>query len=113
MARNCFRFLGFRSFDEVDRLTIREYNLMMEAHAYKQADESHLVHQLAWAINVAGGRKKNGAPVYTKFAQFYDHEKTLKTIKREIQKTKKKGPGDDRFAGVREVIRRQKKRKEE
>ena len=30
-ALSCFRFLGFTSFDQVDRLTIPEYNLLMQA----------------------------------------------------------------------------------
>ena len=31
MAVNCFRYLGFTSFEQVDQLTISQYEIMMEA----------------------------------------------------------------------------------
>lgn len=84
---------------------------MMEAHAYKQVDESFRIHQLAWAITVAGGRKKNGSPAYKKFTQFYNYGKAIKGVEREVKK--QEAPAEDRFAGVREVIRKQMRRNEE
>ena len=86
---------------------------MMEAHAYRQVDEALRLHELAWASVIAGGRKKNGSPVYRKFSQFFNYEKALRAVEKEAQRMKKKGPTEDRFAGVRAVMRRQMKQKEE
>mgnify|MGYP000103802930 CR=1 FL=1 len=34
-AISCFRYLGFTSFEQVDRLTIAQYEIMMEALRYR------------------------------------------------------------------------------
>ena len=35
VAISCFRYLGFTSFEQVDRLTIAQYEIMMEALRYR------------------------------------------------------------------------------
>ena len=50
---SCFRFLGFTSFDQVDRLTIPEYNLLMQAVRLRQVDldyRNHLQAFLSFAV---------------------------------------------------------------
>ena len=52
-ALSCFRFLGFTSFDQVDRLTIPEYNLLMQAVRLRQVDldyRNHLQAFLSFAV---------------------------------------------------------------
>ena len=59
MALSCFRFLGFTSFDQVDRLTIPEYNLLMKAVRLRQEKRV--------------GKHKS-RPVYRTFQKFYDYD---------------------------------------
>lgn len=84
MALNCFRFFGFRSLDEVDHLTIKEYELLCEAEKYKQLDKQKDIALGAWLTFVASAKKKVGKnlkPVYPTFDSFFDYSKELKRMK--------------------------------
>lgn len=59
-ATNCFRYLGFTSFSEVDRLTLPEYQLMMKAVQLREADKDYRSHAQAFLNFAAQGRKRNG-----------------------------------------------------
>ena len=48
IALNCFRYLDFKSFEEVDRLTIPEYELLMEAVQLKWVDADYRNHLQAF-----------------------------------------------------------------
>lgn len=97
-ATNCFRYLGFTSFADVDRLTIPEYQLMMKAAQLREADQDYRNHLQAFLNFAARGRKKNGKPVYARFEKFYNREKVL----RQLQGKKKE---HDRFAGAKIYLR--------
>lgn len=74
---NCFRFLDFKSFAEVDRLTIPEYELLMEAVRLKQVDKDYRNHLQAFLNFSVKAEKKSGKkskPIYDKFKLFYDYE---------------------------------------
>lgn len=45
VAISCFRYLGFTSFEQVDRLTIAQYEIMMEALRYRIVDDEYRAHQ--------------------------------------------------------------------
>ena len=77
VATNCIRHFGM-GFDEIDRLTLPEYELMMNAHALAEIDKDYDRHVRAWLDVVAGATKKDGRPVYKKFSDFFDYEKELK-----------------------------------
>lgn len=100
---NCFRYLDFKSFAEVDRLTIPEYRLLMEAVRYKQVDTDYRNHLQAYLNFAVKAEKKTGKgksrPVYTKFKRFYDYEKQLAEIS---QKDKPKS----RFSGIGKFLKR-------
>lgn len=89
--------MDFKSFAEVDRLTIPEYELLMEAVRLKQIDLDYRNHLVAWLTFIAKAMKKSGKhksePVYDKFKKFYDYEKKIKEVK-------KTGNKKERFAGV-------------
>lgn len=83
---NCFRFFGFKSLDEVDRLTIREYQMLCEAEKYKQVDKQKDIALNAWLTFVASAKKrvgKNLKPVYPTFESFFDYSKELRRMKGE------------------------------
>ena len=99
---NCFRYLDFKSFEEVDRLTIPQYELLMEAVQLKQFDTDYRNHLQAYLNFVVQARKESGkksTPVYKKFRQFYDYEK-------EIEKVTKKGKGKSRLSGIGKLLKK-------
>lgn len=103
VALNCFRYLGFKSFAEVDRLTIPEYELLMEAVRLRQVDMDYRNHLQAFLNFAVKAENKSGKgkskPVYGKFKQFYDYEKELK-------KAKRKGKEESRFSGIGKLLKR-------
>lgn len=102
-ALNCFRYLDFRSFAEVDQLTIPEYELLMEAVSLKQVDMDYRNHLQAFLNFAVKAEKKSGKnksrPVYSKFNKFYDYEA-------EIKKIKQKESGKSRFSGIGKFLKK-------
>lgn len=100
---NCFRYLDFKSFAEVDRLTIPEYELLMESVRYKQVDMDYRNHLQAFLNFAVKAEKKAGKnktkPVYTRFNRFYDYEK-------ELDKIKNKGKEKNRFSGLSKFLKK-------
>ncbi len=94
---NCFRYLDFKSFAEVDRLTLPEYELLMEAVHLKQVDTDYRNHLQAFLNFAVKAEKKVGRkskPIYTSFKKFYDYKK-------EIEKAKSdNGNKESRFSGI-------------
>lgn len=100
---NCFRYLDFKSFAEVDRLTIPEYTLLMEAVRLKQVDNDYRNHLQAFLNFAVKAEKKSGKgkskPVYSKFKKFYDYEK-------ELAKITKKDNEKSRFSGIGKFLKK-------
>ena len=101
---NCFRFLGFKSFDEVNRLTIAEYELLMKAAELREADLDYRLHMQAFLNVQAGAKKKAGknkeSLVYSRFSKFYDRMKEIDRImNRETE-------GKSRFAGIGKLLKK-------
>lgn len=103
VALNCFRFLDFKSFAEVDRLTIPEYLLLMEAVRLKQVDMDYRNHLQAFLNFAVKAEKKSGKnkskPVFTKFKKFYNYDE-------EIKKVAKKGKEKSRFSGIGKFLKK-------
>ena len=101
---NCFRYLDFKSFAEVDRLTIPEYLLLMEAVRLKQVDMDYRNHLQAFLNFAVKAEKKSGKnkskPVFTKFKKFYDYEA-------EVKKIENKGREKTRFSGIGKFFKRE------
>ena len=93
---NCFRYLDFKSFAEVDRLTIPEYTLLMESVRLKHVDRMRDIHLQAWLTFAAKATKKVGKgakPVYSKFKLFYNYDE-------ELAKLDKPAEEQSRFHGI-------------
>lgn len=89
-----------KSFDEVDRVTLPEYRLLIKAAEYSEVDKDYRNHMQAYLDFVAQAKRKKGkgeAPVYTTFRKFYDYEKELD----KIENPKKP---DERFLGIKSII---------
>lgn len=88
---NCIRYLGMTDINEIGRLTLYEYDLLMTGKALAAVDESHKAHKQAWinhqvtATKLVGGKKnKKEVPVYKKFKDFFDYEEEIRKITQEI-----------------------------
>lgn len=95
--------MDFKSFAEVDRLTIPEYTLLMEAVRLKQVDHDYRNHLQAFLNFAVKAEKKTGKgksrPVYTRFNRFYDYEK-------EVAKVKNKGVEKSRLSGLSKFLKK-------
>lgn len=104
VAISCFRYLGFTSFEQVDQLTIPQYEIMMEALKYRMIDDEYRAHRQAFLNFAVQAQKKSGkktVPVYKRFRNFFDYEKELKNVRE-----KKHKKGDPRFAGISKLLKR-------
>ena len=91
IAETCIRYLGIDNFDEIDKLSLREYNILMQAHNLKQVDKALELHMAAWLHIQAGAMKQSGkrqVPVYRKFKDFYDYDKALNEARGEKEPSK-------------------------
>jgi hypothetical protein len=74
--------LDFKSFAEVDRLTLPEYELLIKAAKLKQIDldyRNHLQAYLNFSVKAEKKKGKNKTePVFKKFKQFYNYKNELK-----------------------------------
>lgn len=78
----------------MDKITMREYGLLMKAHKLAFIDKQNDMHWQAWLSVQAGAQKERGkklVPVYQEYKQFFDYEKELK---------KAGGRKDDRFSAL-------------
>lgn len=101
---NCIRYLDYKSLAEVDRLTIPEYQLLMEGVRLKQVDKDYRNHLQAFLNFAVKAEKKVGKnkskPVYQRFKQFFDYEKELN----KAMNTDKKS----RFDGISKFLKKEK-----
>lgn len=86
IATNCLRYFNLK-IEEIDRLTLPEYDLLMEAYNLREIDRADERHQQAWLGVVAGATKKDGKPVYKKYPSFFDKDAEEEKLR---EKTKKK-----------------------
>lgn len=95
VAKNCFRYFGFTSFEQVDRLTLAEYEIMMEALELRMLDESLHEHRQAFLNFAVKAEKKAGKgktkPVYRRFQQFFDFDWELRKIRKRKEPSKLAG----------------------
>lgn len=91
--------MGFKSFDEVDRMTIREYGLLMKAAQLRQVDEQYKIHLNAWLTFAAKATRRGGRPVYGKFERFFDYKKQL-------AKVENKENENSRFKGIGKLLKK-------
>lgn len=85
----------------MDRLTIPEYRLLMEAVRLRQIDQNFWTHLQAWLTFAAKAEKKAGKgktkPVYNKFKKFFDYDKELEKAK-DVKAAK--------FSGIGKLLRK-------
>lgn len=107
IALNCFRYLDFKNFAEVDRLTVPEYRLLMDAVRLKQVDidyRNHLQAYLNFAVKAEKKVGKNKSkPRFDKFQKFFDYEKAVEKAKNGDTKS---GNAKSRFSGIGKFLKK-------
>jgi len=63
------------SLDEVGRITIPEYEIMLEAVRERNEELNYMAHWQAFLNALVRSVKKDGKPVYRKFRSFYQPPK--------------------------------------
>lgn len=105
VALNCFRFLGFKNLADVDRLTIPEYNLLLEAYGLRVVDREYQQHLQAFLNYQVQAQKSNGKhktrPVFDTFKKFFDYEKALSEVGK-----KKNNQHKERFSGIGKLLKK-------
>ena len=85
----------------MDRLTIPEYRLLMEAVRLRQIDQNFWTHLQAWLTFAAKAEKKAGKgktkPVYNRFKKFFDYDKEIEKAK-DVKEAK--------FSGIGKLLRK-------
>jgi hypothetical protein len=88
----------------VDRLTIRQYRIMLDALKLQNVDRDFYSHWVAYLSFAAKSMRKSGRgkskPVYSTFKKFYDYEKE---VDKAVNGTEK--PKTDRFTGLAQYLR--------
>lgn len=107
IALNCFRYLGYKSFDDVDRLNLREYRVLMKAVNLKTVDRMFDIHLSAFKNFEVRARKKSGRPVYRNFDKFYNYRREVDRVM-----SGNKAEENDKFADLRRFVSQQAKKKE-
>ena len=103
IAINCFRYLGFTSFSQVDQLTIAQCDILMEAVDLMMLDRGFHEHRQAFLNLAVQAQKKAGKgktrPVYRRFQQFFDYDRELAKVKNRRKKKK------SRFSGIGKLLK--------
>ena len=79
VSSNCIRHFGY-TFDQIDRLTLPEYEMLIKTHDLVEVDKANERHPLAWLGVSAGATRKDGKPVYKKYKDFFDYDAELKKM---------------------------------
>ena len=66
--------MGMTDLDEIGRLTIAEYNVLMKGFMLKELDRKHEIHLQAWTNARVNDTTEKGKLIYPEFNQFYDAE---------------------------------------
>jgi hypothetical protein len=67
---------------DIERLTLREYDLYMEVYQLKQIDHQEDLAMQAWLNQASKATKKGGKSQYKNFKDFFDAEKMEKKVLR-------------------------------
>lgn len=96
------------SFEEVDRMTMSEFELRMIAFNLAEVDEERKRHELAYLNVKAQATNKKGKPVFESFKSFYDYEKRVAEVlaANQPQRTKLNERKKTQLATVAERLRR-------
>ena len=107
MAISCFRYFGFTSFEQVDQLTIAQYEIVMEALDLQMFDLDFREHRQAFLNFAAQATKSAGKgktkPVYRTFKKFFNYDAELSKVR---NRRKQNGRTKSRFSGIGKLLKK-------
>lgn len=65
---------------EIEQMTIIEYNLRVQAHSLSLVDQQLLMHEQAWTNRNVNAVNEDGTYQFTKFKDFFDYDKRVNTV---------------------------------
>ena len=74
---NSLAYLGFSCIKDIERMTLNEYQLRMEAYQLQKVDRQEELALQAWfnkSVKATKGKGKHQKPYYAKFTDLYDAE---------------------------------------
>lgn len=74
---NSLAYLGFSCIKDIERMTLNEYQLRMEAYQLQKVDRQEELALQAWfnqSVKATKGKGKHQKPYYTKFTELYNAE---------------------------------------
>ncbi|WBM89907.1 hypothetical protein [Lacticaseibacillus phage R9.1] len=80
---NAFAYLGFSDIRKIERMTLVEYELRMEAYQLKQVDRQNEIAQQAWMnqqVQATTG-SKNPKPKFKTFDDFFDKKAAIDSVR--------------------------------
>ncbi|MDA5386952.1 hypothetical protein [Loigolactobacillus backii] len=80
---NALRYFDMTDLLDVERMTMNEYYLRLEAHQLKQVDEQQKLAMQSWfnqTVKAQTGSAKHPKPKYKRFDQFFNAEKQEEQI---------------------------------
>lgn len=80
IAINCYRHFQFKTQEEVDNLSLYEYQLKMKAKSLERLDNQLDIHLQAWVNQQATATDKKGKSIFNNFDDFFDYDKQKRKI---------------------------------
>ncbi len=81
---NCVRHLGITDINQIDRMTLYEYDLLITGHNLCEVDEMRKLHMQAFLNRqIEATKDKKGTPLYRSFDDFFNYKKELDRITNE------------------------------
>lgn len=81
---NGLALLGFSNIEDVKRMTLREYQLRLEAYQIRRVNEQENLAILAWwiqSVQATKGSPKHPKPVFGEFQDFFDVQKQIDQVR--------------------------------
>lgn len=81
--QNCLRYFGLTDYDQIQRMSINEYMMRLEAYELKRDDEAELWHHRVWTQErLVSAADKKGKYVIKSFDDFYKRTKDDEQVAR-------------------------------
>lgn len=80
IVTNAFRLFKMTDLATIEKMTLKEYNLRMQAYRLQQVDRMFERRDLAWAIVTAKSVDKEGNYIYREFKDFFDYDEAIKAV---------------------------------
>lgn len=85
---NGLALLGFSNIEDIKRMTLREYQLRLEAYQIRRVNEQESLATLAWqiqSVQATKGSSKHPKPVFEKFRDFFDTQKYIDQVRSDFE----------------------------